>query len=65
MELWQERLIDEKEELLKKYLRLRGFIDSGAPFHQLDDIDQNLMKQQLNVMKEYYNILEQRVNKII
>lgn len=57
----QQRVVDEKKELDEKIFKLDLFINA-ANFKIIVDVDsQILMKEQLDVMKDYSKILERRI----
>ena len=56
----QERVVVEKAELDAKCDKLRTFI-TGDVFKTLDDDEQNRLTRQLEVMTEYSQILEDRI----
>jgi len=60
MESWAKRVIREKEELDKKIVKLEKFLLSNTSLKSF-----NLLDRQLNVMKEYSSILQERINKFV
>ena len=56
-----QRIIDEAEELNEKIKKLDAFIKDNPIFKEQSAIDQQLMKRQLTVMKEYLEILDMRL----
>lgn len=58
---YQQRVIDERDELLDKTNKLRVFISSNPTFKKLDPYEQTMLEQQLVHMLNYYNILVGRV----
>ncbi len=60
-EPYQQRVIEEKQQLDERLGRLNDFFTT-ATFHQLDDDEQYLLKRQAEVMKEYSEILEERID---
>ena len=62
MENWQQRIIDEKEELDTKLTKLEKFIyNEEGTFNSLPSIDQNLLGRQAEIMAEYSAILRKRI----
>lgn len=62
MEEYQKRVVMEKHNLEEKIERLSFFI-SGHAFSKLDDIDQALLKQQLDFMTGYLGTLDRRIER--
>jgi hypothetical protein len=58
----QQRVIDEKAELTKKTLALNDFIGVNPIFMTLPTDEQERMKVQLDIMWQYVEILEARIN---
>ncbi len=61
MEEYQVRVKIEKEQLDYKIADLELFIEHGAIFTTLDSLESDRLRNQLIVMKEYSNILTQRL----
>lgn len=60
----QERVLDEHKDLSDKSTRLENFIaNPDGPFPALPEIEQILLKQQLDVMKVYKAILSYRISR--
>ena len=57
---WKERLLQEQDELCERLGRLSAFLDSDG-FHELDEEDQELLRQQSAYMTYYARILRDRV----
>jgi len=57
MEAWSKRVIREKIELDKKIVKLEKFVIANKTLKSF-----RLLTQQLAVMKEYSNILGQRIS---
>lgn len=60
MEAYQQRVVDELEELTKKLTDLGKFI-GGRIYSGLSDYEQNLLQQQQRHMQDYEAVLKQRV----
>ena len=61
MEPYQQRVIEEKEELDKKARALSDFIGLNDKFDDLDIEEQERMKEQCEIMWEYSEILGKRI----
>lgn len=55
------RVCKECSELRDKIIKLNIFIKCNPQYKQLSERPQALLKQQLDVMLEYYTILEKRI----
>lgn len=62
---FEERLIDEKDHLHNRMVRLENFINDNPKFQELDGKDKELMEKQLSAMSLYYAFLNQRVTKML
>lgn len=62
-EQYQKRVITEKQELDKKRESLRSFIMSPKKFGELDAEDQSLLVSQQQLMTQYADVLQRRINK--
>lgn len=60
MQAYQERVVEEKQELDAKLQRLKDFIDSDA-FAQLLSDEQIRMSEQYSIMETYSEILQRRI----
>lgn len=58
---WQQRVINEQNDLFEKIGRLELFIDQGDDFSKLDDVEQELLRAQKGAMFAYAKILEVRI----
>ena len=62
MENWQQRIIDEKEELDTKLTKLEKFIyNEEGTFNSLSNMNQNLLRAQAEIMAEYSAVLRRRI----
>jgi len=61
MQPHQQRVVDEKNELQSKINALSGFIDRNDLFKSLPWDEKVRMLMQLRAMKEYADILKQRI----
>ena len=57
----QQRVVDEKNELFDKIYKLDVFIKTNPIFGQMEQQDKELLEEQLQHMKAYWNVLRQRV----
>lgn len=57
---YQLRVIEERQLLDEKRLKLRAFI-GGEIYRKLDDIEQSRLNRQLEAMTLYSNILAERI----
>ena len=60
MQPHQQRVVDEKNELIEKIIKLKGFLLSQM-FQKLSTNEQNLLKIQYATMVQYSEILEMRI----
>ena len=61
-ESYQERVIDEKNDLEDRLVKLKNFLSSDM-FHKLNDREKDLLSLQYDAMSIYNNILEKRIAK--
>jgi hypothetical protein len=61
LEPHEYRVIYEKDELDIKLEKLESFF-STATFKKLNQDDQRLLKMQAQIMREYSNILQERID---
>lgn len=57
---YQERVVAERRQLNEKIARLEAFID-GTVYPKLSETEQDLLKQQLAVMRQYRYVLALRM----
>jgi hypothetical protein len=60
LEPFQQRVVAEKAELDMRIERLRAFLTTEI-FASLDQAEQGRMTQQLSVMRDYSDILGERI----
>lgn len=65
LEDFEERLINEKDNLAEKIKKLEDFIYKNSKFLELSEDNKILMKKQCDTMYIYLNCLEARVAKIL
>lgn len=58
---YQQRVVDEKAELDKKAKALGAFIGHSSEFEKLNATDQELLKEQNDIMWQYSEILGARI----
>jgi len=61
MEEYQKRVVEEKLELDVKAKALSNFIGLGNEFESIDSVEQELIKEQCEIMWQYSEILEKRI----
>ncbi len=61
MEAFKVRLVNEQFDLQEKISKLKPFIESEN-FKNVDDSQQKLLKEQVEVMDRYNNILVERLS---
>lgn len=59
-----ERLLDERNELQRKIKSLDFFIKLAPNYNKLNDFQKSALVEQLEVMKEYLDILNARIENI-
>jgi hypothetical protein len=57
----QERVVQEKKDLDEKAQKLSDFIGLSATFPQLDQAEQERLKEQCEIMWQYSEILGKRI----
>lgn len=60
---YQERVIEEKEQLDTRIDKLSAFIKASPVFGMMQSEDQNAMKEQLRVMNLLSSILGRRIER--
>lgn len=61
MEEYQKRVIDEKMALDEKAKKLSDFIGYSQLFDEIDPQEQEMLKEQCEIMWEYSEILGKRI----
>ena len=61
MEPYQQRVVDEKNELEDKLGKLIEFIEESPTFPRLPDDEKNRLRRQKDSMKNYSDVLEERI----
>lgn len=61
MEPYQQRVLDEKAELETRAKALSAFIGTSEVFAGLPEEEQKLLREQCEVMWQYFEILEKRI----
>ena len=54
------RMMDERNDLVEKYEKLTRFKNNN--YHNLDDTERYLMKEQAEVIDTYINIIDARIS---
>lgn len=62
LEPYQQRVVKEQDDLHVKVQALNGFIAYSDKFQELPLVEQELLKQQNEVMWEYWEILGKRID---
>ena len=57
----RERLLNERDDLGVKLKKLASFIYNNDLFNKIDKRQQKLLKRQLFIMTEYFDILNERL----
>lgn len=57
---WQQRVVIEADDLMKRTEALHDFIDQGQPSH-IDDDEWERLRMQCNAMSIYFHFLMQRI----
>lgn len=60
MQPYQQRVVEEHDELAEKVSRLTAFVNSDK-FIRVDSREQSRLMEQLGVMTQYMGILEERI----
>lgn len=63
MKEYQQRVFLEKKVLEVKAKRLSEFIELNPEFNKLDEEDKKLLRNQNDVMWQYFKILKKRINR--
>jgi hypothetical protein len=58
----QQRVVTERDELNTKLAALKGFIKGSQVFASLSAEEQDRLKRQADVMTDYSDILQERIN---
>jgi hypothetical protein len=62
MEYFQRRVVEEKAQLDAKLAKLRSFMN-GSVFPTLPGDDQDLLSEQANLMQQYSDVLNRRIER--
>ena len=63
MQLHEERVVDEKNHLDEKLVKLQDFIENNKIFQLLPEEDKDLLERQQVSMHEYSTILKERIER--
>lgn len=58
----EQRVVDERNELIEKITKLHAFFTTDV-FTHLQDEDQNLLEEQVQLMMNYSDVLLKRINR--
>lgn len=61
---WQQRVVDDLEDLQDKYSKLSTFL-RNTPADSIDQVDRVLMFDQQQAMMQYINVLSARVRRFL
>lgn len=61
---WQQRVVDDLEDLQDKYSKLSTFL-RDTPADSIDQVDRVLMFDQQQAMMQYINVLSARVRRFL
>lgn len=61
---WQQRVVEERDELAQKIAKLAAFM-CGAAFTKQEEGSRNLLHNQLNHMNAYLCILDARIDRFM
>ena len=59
----QQRVVDERNSLYDKTIKLNEFVGSSGIFENLEISDQEDLKIQLDIMFQYLEVLDKRIKK--
>lgn len=60
MEAYQERVLEERQQLVDKFDKLTSFL-KGNIFHTLPSDEQDRLTRQHGIMEQYANVLAERI----
>lgn len=58
---YQQRVIDELEELSERLLKLKAFLDGSDACVKLDPVERSRLMRQFRIMEDYQDVLTERV----
>lgn len=59
----QQRVVDERKDLNEKVMKLNAFVGENPIFETLDIDEQNDLRNQLDVMFQYQELLDSRISR--
>lgn len=62
MEPWQQRVVDEREQLQERLQKLQAFLLTDI-FHRLSVVDKTILKSQAAGMQFYLDMLNLRISR--
>lgn len=60
MEDWQQRVVEERDQLGEKIDKLKAFLDNN---NKIDEFDFEILDLQLSIMQSYAAILNSRISR--
>lgn len=64
MEDYKTRMIDEYGDLVKRYYKLKAFIETEKGQRHLEPMDRSLLREQLHYMAGYLEVLSRRLARL-
>ena len=64
MEEYKTRMIEEYGDLIKKYYKLKAFLEVGKSQRHLEAMDRSLLREQLHDMGGYLEVLARRIARL-
>lgn len=61
---YHARVIEERNQLIDKIVKLADFIGNNVGFNDLPDIEKESLRIQLKAMLHYCDILIERINRL-
>ena len=58
---WQQRVVDERNELHERIVKLRDFFDNPL-FTSVEDEEKRRLRRQVVFMEEYRAVLDERIS---
>lgn len=65
LEDWQQRVIDERDELESKMQKVHMFMTTSKEYQKIAYEQQELIRRQYSCMNDYYKILGARITTFI
>lgn len=64
MSTFKERIQSEQAELKDKLTKLEDFINNNPIFESLGKVDKNLQIKQREIMQQYFQVLQLRLDRL-